>query len=310
MSLGPRKRDAFLMERYVYIFVSLLWLTASATAQQPQASAPIEPDPILAAMKADSCKRLGTLEDLVDGENETEIAAAIAADPGDSTWDTLIDCYEGTRKPSERVEALRVAAQWERLRADAFQKSYRDTAAARPVSAPACKVLNKLDAQTKAIMPTKETIDDGSYQRPDNFGEILAPLIACSTESKRLNAGKPVPEYVQADTDLAMLSHADHVANENRLWLAANGRAAPITSQGNTKGEASDVGNFATPVTINTAVCDQVVTVAGLTPNGLALYVPPEGQRFMAKNAKNYPRMCLLQDATGFVPGVPRYLLV
>jgi hypothetical protein len=135
------------MERYGYLLLSFLWLAPSATAQKPQASKPIEPDAILAAIKADGCKKLGALGDLIDPTewdaqgnpiyNETRIAAAITADPGDSTWDTLIDCYEGTRKPSERVEALRVAAQWERLRADAFQKSYRDTAAAQPVSAPA-----------------------------------------------------------------------------------------------------------------------------------------------------------------------------
>jgi hypothetical protein len=30
----------------------------------------------------------------------------------------------------------------------------------------------------------------------------------------------------------------------------------------------------------------------------------------MAKNSQNYPRMCLVEDATSLVPGVPRYLLV
>jgi hypothetical protein len=60
----------------------------------------------------------------------------------------------------------------------------------------------------------------------------------------------------------------------------------------------------------NRALCDQVITVAGLTPNGLALYVPPEGQKFMAKNSQDYPRMCLLEGANNVVPGVPRYLLV
>ncbi len=59
----------------------------------------------------------------------------------------------------------------------------------------------------------------------------------------------------------------------------------------------------------NRALCDQTITVAGLTPNGLALYVPPLGQKFMAKNSQNYPRMCLLEDAANVVPGVPRYLL-
>ena len=58
--------------------------------------------------------------------------------------------------------------------------------------------------------------------------------------------------------------------------------------------------------------CDQVITVAGLTPNGLALYIPPEGQRFMAKNAKDYQRMCLVENAnsTSFAPNVRHYLLV
>ena len=60
----------------------------------------------------------------------------------------------------------------------------------------------------------------------------------------------------------------------------------------------------------NRALCDQTITVAGLTPNGLALYVPPEGLKFMAKNSQNYPRMCLLEDAANVLPGVPRYLLV
>jgi hypothetical protein len=60
----------------------------------------------------------------------------------------------------------------------------------------------------------------------------------------------------------------------------------------------------------NCTLCDQIITVAGLTPRGLALYVPPEGQKFMAKNSQNYPRMCLLEDANNVVPGVPRYLLV
>lgn len=60
----------------------------------------------------------------------------------------------------------------------------------------------------------------------------------------------------------------------------------------------------------NRALCDQIVTVAGLTPNGLVLYVPPEGQKFMAKNSQHYPRMCLMEDAASLVPGVPRYLLV
>lgn len=60
----------------------------------------------------------------------------------------------------------------------------------------------------------------------------------------------------------------------------------------------------------NRTICDQAITVAGLTPNGLVLYVPPPGQKFMAKNSQNYPRMFLLEDGANVIPGVPRYLLV
>jgi hypothetical protein len=59
----------------------------------------------------------------------------------------------------------------------------------------------------------------------------------------------------------------------------------------------------------NRDLCDQTITVAALTPRGLVLYVPLEGHRFMAKNSQNYPRMCLLEDATNVIPGVPHYLL-
>jgi hypothetical protein len=182
-------------------------------------------------------------------------------------------------------------------------------------------------------MPTKETFDNGTYRRPDNFGEILGPLGQCSAESKRLNAGKPVPEYVQADKDLAMLNHADHVANENTFLAEANDAVADynrvadqlnkLTNPARWAAEHARValGDSSSPVGTGPPLsaeelaqianrCDQIITVAGLTPNGLALYIPPEGQKFMAKNAKDYPRMCLLQNAAGFVPGVPRYLLV
>jgi hypothetical protein len=75
-------------------------------------------------------------------------------------------------------------------------------------------------------------------------------------------------------------------------------------------GERLPAEELARAAVHNRALCDQTITVAGLTPNGLALYVPPLGQKFMAKNSQNYPRMCLVEDSTSFVPGVPRYLLV
>jgi hypothetical protein len=106
-----------------------------------------------------------------------------------------------------------------------------------------------------------------------------------------------------------------------------NGTKLAVDAAEDERREASELANPSSLVTIrageslpdeerskiethNRALCDQTITVAGLTPNGLALYVPPEGQKFMAKNSQDYPRMCLLEDATNVFPGVPRYLLV
>ena len=58
----------------------------------------------------------------------------------------------------------------------------------------------------------------------------------------------------------------------------------------------------------NRALCDQVITVTRLENGALVLeYGTQDGLKFLAKN---YPRMCLLEDSSHFAPGVPRYLLV
>jgi hypothetical protein len=57
-------------------------------------------------------------------------------------------------------------------------------------------------------------------------------------------------------------------------------------------------------------VARTAVKVAAWTPNGLVPYIPPAGESFMAKNAKHYPRMCLIERLGEYLPGVPSYLLV
>jgi hypothetical protein len=49
----------------------------------------------------------------------------LLTDPEDTIWDELIDCANQTHQASERSEALRVSAIWERLRSEAFQKLYQ-----------------------------------------------------------------------------------------------------------------------------------------------------------------------------------------
>lgn len=222
----------------------------------------------------------------------------------DEAWDILIDCANQTHNESQRAEALRVAAMWEGWRADRFQKAYRD---ALPVPAGMCKDLDKLGSEVKAGWPKPDA--DGSYQFPPNyrfpgdFNQIQTQLTRCVVESQKLNKNKPVPEYVRASQHMGSLNVFKEM--EKNTATQSESASAPGLRASN-EPESSEVSQ------IPARECDQIVTVAGLTPNGLALYVPPEGQRFMAKNAKNYPGMCLVEEinAASLAPEVPHYLLV
>lgn len=122
---------------------------------------------------------------------------------------------------------------------------------------------------------------------PDELEAAVA-----ARENARRNATKPAVDAAEDER-----REAAELANPSSLVTIRAGESLPDEA-------LSRIASH------NRALCDQTITVAGLTPNGLALYVPPEGQKFMAKNSQNYPRMCLLEDATNVVPSVPRYLLV
>lgn len=269
-------------------------------------------------------KGLGTVLD--DAENKGKIDHILAAiegvekyfgniraDDRDLIWDELTDCANQNPSESERAEALRVLAIWEHWRAATFQTAYRN---ALPTNAATCKDLDRFDLEVKANLPNSTEMR--SYKFPDNLSQIEIPLAECAAESAKLNQGKPVSQFARAYQDLWELRTSWELSEEN-LASVPTGTAG----EHHWRTELADpsalvvfrpedrVPSDALPKASehNRNLCDQIVTVAGLTPKGLALYVPPEGQRFMVKNAKNYPRMCLLQDTTSFVPGVPRYLL-
>ncbi|MHB8502087.1 MAG: hypothetical protein ACYDHE_14245 [Candidatus Acidiferrales bacterium] len=287
-------------------------------------------DPILAAIR-----NAGT-------STETQTAPP---EEIDSVWDTLIDCSQATRKPSEREEALRVAAIWEWLRADAFQKMYR--AAASPVTSARCRDLDRLAERIDAAVKNNEAWKNP----PQDFQRVLQGLRGCAEDSEQLNSNREQPEALKARRLMfswEVMLYNSSVAAFNAMGPENKARhegSAESTEQASTPEEAirrggdATQGNkqqaedfsealaktsnwilntvgwpmsaevFAKVAAHNRALCDQVITVAGLTPNGLALYVPPLGQQFMAKNSQNYPRMCLLEDTTHFMPGVPSYLL-
>ena len=139
-------------------------------------------------------------------------------DPG---WNTLIDCANATRKPSERAEALRVAAMWESLRAQAFQKLYLD---AQPIKATSCKNLDVLDATVKAFWDSlKKSGSDARFgplpvfPPAKEYKEVMDALAACANESATLNQGKP-PWPEEAKSKLLIRSwDLAHEINEHRI---------------------------------------------------------------------------------------------
>src|SRR5713226_8050671 len=118
------------MRKWIYLLVPFLLLAFSTPAQQKSTDPLDQLRRATAALRAKTrCKNLGTLGAVVDGafdgqKTESRMLTPMMTDPEDSIWDTLIDCSEATTKPSERAEALRVAAMWEWVRAQAFRRLY------------------------------------------------------------------------------------------------------------------------------------------------------------------------------------------
>jgi hypothetical protein len=259
------------------VFFSILLLVACPTFARQNS------DQRTDVATATECKNLDTIGGLVEvtwyaqQAPETKAVPKNAADDGidfrpdtlvtrltlpeDTLWDSLIGCSQATKIPSERAEALRVAAIWERLRPDAFQKVYLTELAANRASAPA--------AQSKS----------GNDDDLDAFvAERNKQRAAVEQENIRLERARR------------------GLMSDPSAWVAIS-----------FSDRLSDDELHAT-IEHNRAVCDQVIVVTELTAAGLVLnYGSPDALTFLKKN---YPRVCVLEDTTRFVPGVPRYLLV
>lgn len=259
---------------------AFLLLTSSAPAQEKS------PDAIKTAhrKKTDAvvpaCKDLETtgiaVDKLFDEDADPILATIKGAGPShaafspdnmggnideDFTWDNLIDCADQTHSESERAEALRVAAMWERWRAEQFQKAYRGVL---PIPAGMCKDLDKLGSEVTAGWPKHGPSDyqfPPNYRFPGDFNQVQTQLANCAIESRELNKNKPVPEYVRASEDIGSLN----VFREMEKSTATQSEAAPVTGlSALNELERSEVPQ------ISGRDCDQIITVAGLTPSGLA----------------------------------------
>jgi hypothetical protein len=119
----------------------------------------------------------------------------VASDQPDTIWDTLVDCSRETKSSSQRAEALRVSAIWEKIRADNLQKLY---SAAQPVGSPQCRNLDRIND----IVIVAQRQKDG--EQPETGGILVRKeLLDCANASYRLNQGKPRSEEAAALWNLA-----------------------------------------------------------------------------------------------------------
>lgn len=327
-----------LLARKFLMFSGLLSvaLAVFGQTQQPSVRArtaevpPRKASPV-AVVACKHLEALGTVMD--DAENKGKldhILAAIAGvdkyfgdlSPGDpdSTWNELVECANQTRDDSERAEALRVAAMWEHWRAESLAKQYR---AAQPVKSPQCRDLDMLVGRVDAAVKSREDIPN------DEVRSVAQSLQVCAEDSEKLNGDREASEALiargrmfqwvglaynnllakaQRETDKAQREAAEqtHRDAEDKAWQTALANPSSLVSiRAGSKVTGAQLGLVAEH---NRALCDQIITVAKLTPNGLRLeYGSPDGRKWMAKK---YPRACLLEDGTHLAPGVPRYLLV
>jgi hypothetical protein len=276
------------MRKCTCLLVPLLSLAFCAMAQQadlPSAQTQGEHSPRREnrVTVAPACKNLEKLSTTVEQYFEildTKSHEPMPMDEDGSTWDSLIDCANQTHSPSQRTEALRVAAMWEHLRAEGFREMYiREVALLSSVTMNA----NAPSSVTQTSIQEENPLVQSLQKAQASIDAELEMERRAATEKAQREAVVQVRRKTMANPSVLVTIRAgERLQDEEIARIAAHNRA----------------------------VCDQIITVAGLTPSGLALYVPPLGQKFMAKNSKNYPRMCLVEDTDYIVLGVPRYLLV
>jgi hypothetical protein len=237
--------------------------------------------------------------DLVDDAGKPY--GPLSPDTPDSLWNRLIDCANQSHNESERADALRVTALWERWRAESFAKQRREAKLVHPAS---CDNLDQLRDTVSTV--TAVSPESASARSMDDYPAIVEALKSCVNDITNLNKARPSERY---RATVALLSF--------QLWDARRAEAALRRTINERTKQTDNERTKQTERQANADAawmkdCDQIITVAGLTPNGLALYIPSEGRQFMARNLKNYPRTCLVEeaDAAGIAPSVPHYLLV
>jgi hypothetical protein len=238
----------------------------------------------------------------------------------DRTWSVLIGCANQTHNQFQQAEALRIAATWEHLRAEALKNKYR---AIQPIKSPRCGDLTQVSARVELAAKNREDVS------PDDLGAVTADLLSCAEDSERLNSSERQSEALIARARMFewMQLAYNNLLAKLRLETENQRRETPKQSSVGPGEELfrERLANSATLITINAnsnvgreklrqvaahnrALCDQVVTVTRMTGSGLALELgTPRGRKLLAEK---YPRTCVLEDTSGVAPGVPQYLLV
>src|SRR6516225_7257211 len=110
--------------------------------------------------------------DLVDDAGKPY--GPLSPDTPDSLWNRLIDCASQSHNESERADALRVAAMWERWRAESFAKQRREAKLVHPAS---CDNLDQLKDTVSTV--TAVSPESASARSMDDYPAIVEALKSC-----------------------------------------------------------------------------------------------------------------------------------
>lgn len=171
---------------------------------------------------------------------------------------------------------------------------------------------DSIRAEALRVLAIWESLRAESFKQALSAAQLqLAKLQTVSAAQPAVSAAVPrAPALEPQNADAANSSPtAAEVRSRNKeqlqkFLLASTG---PVSIAVSSQLDNEDIRQI---VEHNRALCDQVITVAELTPSGLALNIPPLGLKYMEKNSSNYPRMCLVQDTDRVTLGALHYLLV